>query len=107
VPEVAVVHGARAELTLEQVVDLLEFQTSRNCQQRYSCCCCHGSTSGRHRAFLANVAIGRNSRYERLRRGNPIQLRVTITQRLRDQTAIRCSPHSPLLMTSRVSMENN
>ena len=53
-------HRLRREITMAQVLELLEFEPS-HCRgdQWYGPCPLHDSTSGRGRCFSVNVALGR------------------------------------------------
>jgi hypothetical protein len=106
VPEVNI-HELPTQITLEPVVYLLKFHPSRKCQQRHGGCSWHGSASGCHRAFLANVAIGPYPWHQGLRRGNSLQLQVIVAQRLPHQTALSCSLHSALPISSSAFTKNN
>ena len=65
----------RAEITMEQVLSLLEFQPSkRSGVQWYGRCPLHESTSGRCRSFSVNVAIGRYYCHYCHSHGNQLEL---------------------------------
>ena len=65
----------RAEITMEQVLNLLGFQPSRRTgQQWYGSCPLHDATSGRRRPFCVNVAISRYYCHQCHSRGNQLEL---------------------------------
>jgi CHC2 zinc finger len=65
----------RAEITMEQVLNLLGFQPARRTgDQWYGCCPLHGSTSGRCQCFSVNVAISRYCCHRCHSQGNQLEL---------------------------------
>jgi len=71
----------RAEITMEQVLNLLQFQPShRTGHQWYGDCPLHNSPSRRHRSFSVNVAIGRYYCQECHSHGNQLELWAAATK---------------------------
>ena len=65
----------RAEITMEQVLDLLGFRPSNRAGvQWYGRCPVHESKSGRCRSFSANLAIGRYYCHHCRSHGNQLEL---------------------------------
>ena len=74
-------HRLRAEITMQQVLDLLGFQPSqRTGQQWYGPCPLHGSTSRRPRSFSVNVAVGRYYCHQCHSHGNQLDLWAAATK---------------------------
>lgn len=70
----------RAEITMQQVLNLLGFQPSRRTgQQWYGACPLHGSTSGRRRSFSVNVATRRYCCHQCHSKGNQLELWAAAT----------------------------
>ncbi|MBM4072095.1 MAG: hypothetical protein FJ271_24690 [Planctomycetes bacterium] len=79
----------RAEITMEQVLDLLTFEpTARSGQQCYGRCPLHESTSKRRRSFSVNLALGRYYCHRCHRHGNPLELWAAATKLPLHQAAI-------------------
>ena len=73
-------HRLRAEITMEQVLNLLQFEPSRRKgHQWYGDCPLHDSTSRRHRSFSVNVAIGRYYCHRCHSHGNQLELWAAAT----------------------------
>lgn len=71
----------RAEITMEQVLNLLQFEPShRRGHQWYGDCPLHDSTSHRHRSFSVNVAIGRYYCHQCHSHGNQLELWAAATK---------------------------
>ena len=71
----------RAEIAMEEVLQLLGFEPShRSGNQWYGCCPLHESTSRRPRAFSVNVAIGRYYCHACGSRGHQLQLWAAATK---------------------------
>lgn len=71
----------RAEITMEQVLNLLGFQPSHRAgNQWYGCCPLHDATSGRRGSFSVNVAIGRYYCHQCHSRGNQLELWAAATK---------------------------
>jgi DNA primase len=65
----------RAEITMEQVLNLLGFDPSnRSGVQWHGSCPLHDSGAGRHRCFSVNVAIGRYYCHRCHSHGNQLEL---------------------------------
>jgi DNA primase len=65
----------RAEITMEQVLDLLGFEpTGRSGPQWYGCCPLHETTSKRSRSFSVNVTLGRYYCHRCHSHGNALEL---------------------------------
>ncbi len=65
----------RREITMQQVLDLLDFQaTSRSGDQLHGPCPVHGSTSSRSRTFSVNVSSGRYYCHKCESQGNQLEL---------------------------------
>ena len=70
----------RAEITMEQVLDLLGFQPlHRRGHQWYGCCPLHDCTSRRPRFFSVNVAMGRYYCHRCHHHGHQIELWAAAT----------------------------
>ena len=70
----------RAEITMEQVLDLLHFEPSRRTgDQWYGRCPLHDSTSGRSQPFSVNVAISRYHCHQCHSKGNQLELWAAVT----------------------------
>jgi DNA primase len=79
----------RSEITMEQVLSLLEFQPwKRSGLQWYGRCPLHESTSGRCRSFSVNLAIGRYSCHRCHSHGNQLELWAAATKLPLHQAAI-------------------
>jgi DNA primase len=79
----------RAEITMEQVLSLLEFQPSqRSGVQWYGSCPLHESKSRRRRSFSVNVAIGRYYCHSCHSHGNQLELWATATKQPLHQAAL-------------------
>lgn len=71
----------RAEITMEQVLDLLAFEpTGRSGPQWYGRCPLHESTSKRSRSFSVNVVLGRYYCHRCHGHGNPLELWAAATK---------------------------
>lgn len=71
----------RAEITMEQVLDLLEFRpTGRSGQQWYGCCPLHDSRSEHRCSFSVNVALGRYYCHRCHSHGNQLELWAAATR---------------------------
>lgn len=71
----------RAEITMEQVLELLGFQPSqRTGDQWYGCCPVQGCPSGRRRFFSVNVASGRYCCHRCHSQGNQLELWASATK---------------------------
>ena len=78
----------RAEITMEQVLHLLEFETaSRTGSQWYGRCPLHESTP-RSRSFSVNVAIGRYNCHRCHSKGNQLELWAAVTKLSLHQAAV-------------------
>ena len=65
----------RREITMQQVLDLLEFQaTSRSGDQLHGPCPVHGSTSAGSRVFSVNLSRGRYYCHKCESQGNQLEL---------------------------------
>ena len=74
-------HRLRAEITMQQVLDLLGFQPSqRTGQQWYGACPLHGASSRRPRSFSVNVAVGRYYCHQCHSHGNQLDLWAAATK---------------------------
>lgn len=72
----------RREITMEQVLNLLEFEpTQRTGDQWYGGCPVHGSTSSRTRHFSVNVAKRRYCCHKCHSQGNQLELWAAVTKR--------------------------
>jgi DNA primase len=79
----------RSEITMEQVLGLLEFQPSqRSGVQWYGSCPLHESTSARRRSFSVNVAIRRYCCHTCHSHGNQLELWAAVTGLPLNQAAI-------------------
>ena len=79
----------RTEITMEQVLSLLEFQPSqRSGMQWYGDCPLHKSVSRRHRSFSVNVAMGRYYCHSCHSHGNQLELWSAVTKQPLHQAAI-------------------
>jgi len=79
----------RAEITMEQVLNLVGFQPSqRSGVQWYGNCPLHESTSKRRRSFSVNVAIGRYYCHRCHSHGNPLELWAAVTKLPLHQAAV-------------------
>jgi DNA primase len=79
----------RKEITMEQVLNLLDFQPStRSGVQWYGRCPLHESTSARGRSFSVNVAVGRYFCHHCRSHGNPLELWAAATKLPLHQAAI-------------------
>lgn len=79
----------RAAITMEQVLSLLGFQPStRSRLQWYGCCPLHESTSGSHRSFSVNLAIGRYYCHHCRSHGNQLELWAAATKLPLHQAAL-------------------
>ena len=79
----------RAEVTIEQVLDLLGFvPTRRSGAQRYGRCPLPACGSQHHRSFSVNVALGRYSCHRCRSHGNPLELWAAATNLSLHQAAI-------------------
>ncbi len=79
----------RAEITMEQVLSLLEFQPwQRSGMQWYGSCPLHESTSRRRRSFSVNVALGRYYCHSCHSHGNQLELWAAATKQPLHQAAI-------------------
>jgi DNA primase len=79
----------RAEITMEQVLNLLGFQPSkRSGVQWYGGCPLHESRSGRRHSFSVNVALGRYSCHGCHSHGNQLELWAAATKLSLYQAAI-------------------
>ena len=71
----------RREITMEQVLDLLDFEPARRSGvQWYGRCPLHESGPGRHRGFSVNVALGRYYCHGCRSHGNPLELWAAATK---------------------------
>ncbi len=74
-------HRLRAEITMEQVLNLLGFQPSqRTGDQWYGCCPVQSCASGRRRCFSVNVATGRYCCHRCHSQGNQLELWAAATK---------------------------
>jgi DNA primase len=65
----------RKEITMEQVLERLDFQpTGQTAEQLYGACPIHGSSSVQTRQFSVNLNIGRYYCHKCHSKGNPIEL---------------------------------
>jgi DNA primase len=79
----------RAEITMEQVLDLLGFQPSRRSGvQWYGSCPLHESRSGHRRSFSVNVAVGRYFCHGCRSHGNQLELWAAATKLPLHQAAL-------------------
>jgi DNA primase len=79
----------RTEITMEQVLNLLDFQPSqRSGVQWYGRCPLHESTSGNCRCFSVNVALGRYSCHGCRSHGNHLELWAAATKLSLHQAAL-------------------
>ena len=79
----------RAEITIEQVLGLLQFEPSqRTGDQWYGCCPLHDCTSRRPRFFSVNVAIGRYYCHQCHSKGNQLELWAAVTRLPLNRAAI-------------------
>ena len=82
-------HRIRAEITMEQVLDLLGFEpSSRSGVQWYGRCPLHESRPGRHRSFSVNVALGRYFCHGCRSHGNQLELWAAATKLPLHQAAL-------------------
>jgi DNA primase len=71
----------RAEITIEQVLDLIGFQpSSRRGSQWYGPCPLHDSSSSHPRCFSVNIAIGRYYCHQCHQYGNQLELWAAFTK---------------------------
>lgn len=71
----------RAEITMEQVLNLLQFEPSRRTgHQWYGDCPLRHSTSRRHRSFSVNVATRRYHCHQCHSKGNQLELWAAATK---------------------------
>ncbi len=71
----------RAEITMEQVLNQLDFQpTSRTGSQLHGPCLVHGSTSPRSRTFSVNLATGRYYCHKCHSHGNQLELWAAVSK---------------------------
>jgi len=71
----------RAEITMEQVLNLLQFEPScRTGHQWYGDCPLHDSPSRRHRSFSVNVATRRYCCHQCHSQGNQLELWAAATK---------------------------
>lgn len=74
-------HRLRAEITMEQVLNLLGFEPSRRRgDQWYGCCPLHGSAPARCQFFSVNVAIRRYYCHRCHSQGNQLELWAAATK---------------------------
>lgn len=79
----------RMEITMEQVLALLHFETvTRSGSQWYGACPLHASTSARPRYFSVNVEISRYCCHRCQSRGNQLELWAAVTHLPLHQAAI-------------------
>jgi DNA primase len=79
----------RQEITMEQVLNLLDFEpTQRSGDQWYGPCPLHASTSNRPRHFSVNVALGRYRCHKCHSQGNQLELWAAFTRQSLYQAAI-------------------
>jgi len=82
-------HRVRAEITMEQVLNLLGFEpSSRSGAQWYGRCPLHESGPGRHRSFSVNVALGRYFCHGCRSHGNHLELWAAATKLPLHQAAL-------------------
>lgn len=71
----------RAEVTMEQVLDLLGFEPVRRSGDQWSGCCpLHGAASNRRLPFSVNVVIARYRCHQCGSQGNHIELWMAATK---------------------------
>ena len=74
-------HVLRQEITMQQVLNLIDFQpTSRVGSQLHGPCPVHGSSSPQSRSLSVNVALGRYHCHKCGSQGNPLELWAAIKQ---------------------------
>lgn len=74
-------HLLRQEITMQQVLNLIDFQpTSRVGSQLHGPCPVHGSSSPRSRSLSVNLALGRYHCHKCGSQGNPLELWAAIKQ---------------------------
>lgn len=79
----------RADITMEEVLNLLRFQPSKQSgNQWYGCCPLHHCSSSRSRVFSVNVATGRYYCHQCKSHGNQLELWATVTNLSLHQAAI-------------------
>ncbi|HJN12417.1 MAG TPA: CHC2 zinc finger domain-containing protein [Pirellulaceae bacterium] len=79
----------RSEITMEQVLNMIRFEPSRQSgDQWYGCCPLHNCTSKNRRCFSVNVATGRYYCHRCHRHGNQLELWAAFTGKPLYQAAI-------------------
>ena len=79
----------RADVTMEQVLDLLGFApTKRSAAQWYGHCPLRGCASGRRGSFSVNVALGRYFCHRCRSQGNALELWAAATNAPLHQAAV-------------------
>ncbi len=78
----------RSEITMEQVLNMIRFEPSRQSgDQWYGCCPLHNCTSKNRRCFSVNVATGRYYCHRCHRHGNQLELWAAFTLHFRGSSS--------------------